>query len=224
MPLDRTFPGKAALVALLLTASLPASAAVIYDGGAPDQGGTIYSQAPAAVAMDFSLAAGSNVVGGANWWGGCYPATACGSSPDFQISFYADSGSGPGTLIKTFDAGTANQTATGKQIGIGPSFDEYAYSATFAPLTLAAATTYWFSITETATEPAGTWGTETTSTAPAGSSAYSINIVGSTWTPLVETLGFQLTSQPVSVPEPSAVSLLGVGLAAVGFVRRRRAV
>src|SRR5882724_11162168 len=83
----RTASAAAFLVGL---ASLPASAAVIYNGGAPDQGGTLFALSPAAVAISFTLSAGSSVVTGANWWGGCFPATACSASPDFTVGYLAD--------------------------------------------------------------------------------------------------------------------------------------
>ncbi len=211
---------KTALGALLTLMALPVYATVIYDGGAPDQGGQIYSQAPAAVAMNFTLASGSNVVTGANWWGGCYPSVTCGSAPVFQLSFYTDSSGAPGTLLDTYNVGAADQTATGALIGSG--WDEYAYSASFAPLALTPGTQFWFSISETAAEPSGTWGTETTSTAPPGSQMDTIGIFSPTsWTPSPENLAFNLTSQAGSVPEPTTLLLLGLGLAGLSFVRRR---
>jgi hypothetical protein len=61
--------GKTVAALLVTLAPLPASAAVIYDGGAPDQGGSLYAQAPAAVAIKFTLQPGSAVVTDAHWWG-----------------------------------------------------------------------------------------------------------------------------------------------------------
>jgi len=47
---------------------------VIYNGGAPDQGGQIYAQAPIQfVAMNFILAPGSNTITGANGGAVAFP-------------------------------------------------------------------------------------------------------------------------------------------------------
>ncbi|MDA8049372.1 MAG: PEP-CTERM sorting domain-containing protein [Rhodospirillales bacterium] len=221
-------------VALAVAWAAPASAAVIYNGGAPDQGGQIYAQAPAAVAMSFTLTPGSTVVNGVHWWGGCYPATSCSSAPDFTIFFFTDytlypdytSGT-PGGVIASYDVGTANETATGKLIGPpgGSQWNEYAYNATFLPLSLEAGTNYWFGVREISAEPSGgTWGNETTSSAPPSELSASIEISSPTsWTIIPAQFAFQLTDQPV--PEPSSLSLFAtalLGLLALGFPRRRR--
>ncbi|HEX9169070.1 MAG TPA: PEPxxWA-CTERM sorting domain-containing protein, partial [Roseiarcus sp.] len=148
----------------------------------------------------------------------------CGSSPDFTVSFYTDSGgSGPATLITSFVVGAADQTATGNTIGSDPDFLEYSYSTSFALVTLTAGTTYWFTVQETAAEPSGTFGVETTSTAPAGSATYSMGIFPAppTWHFQPETLAFNLT---FTVPEPSTWAMMLLGFAGLGFLGYRRTV
>jgi hypothetical protein len=156
-------------------------------------------------------------VSDANWWGGCYPDKSCGSSPNFVLSFYNDSVEGPGTLIASFNVGGANQTATGNQIG--GLFAEYSYSATFAPVTLTSGTQYWFGIS--GTTGAGTFGVETTSTAPTGSQLFTYGIdTPGTWSPdESEHLAFQLTA---GVPEPSTWAMMLIGFASLGFAFYRR--
>ena len=106
---------------------------MIYSGGGPDQGGQIYATGTASVAMSFTLASGANAVIYAHWWGGCFPSTTCGPSPNFTLGIDADSGGLPGANIWFGNVGSANQTLTDKVIGppTSPQWDEYSYSATF---------------------------------------------------------------------------------------------
>ncbi len=201
-----------------LAVSAPALAdQVVYNGGSPDQGGTIYAESTDgfAVGMNFTLPTGVTSISDANWWGGCYPSTNCGTSPSFTLGIYTDTGgSGPGTEIASVSVGGANQTATGNLIG--GSYTEYAYSASFAPISLMAGTEYWFSIT--GTTGGGTFGVETTSSAPSGSQLYTYGIFGDYWSSAPETLAFELTS---GVPEPSTWAMMGLGFAGLGFVSYR---
>lgn len=215
------FSGPAAF--LILAASLtPASADVIYNGGAPDQGGQIYSEAPASAAMSFELTPGETVITGVEWWGGCYPATTCGSGT-FEVSIWSDNSGAPGTVLDFAPVGDGNQTATGNLIGGMGGWDEYSYSAGFGAFTnLSADTTYFLVIQETESEPAGTWGWETTSSAPAGAFLEG-NDGTSGWTSLPETLAFELTGPPATsaVPEPASLPLLCAGIVLLFAVLRR---
>ncbi len=210
------------VAAVSLGAQRPAAAAVIYNGGAPDQNGQIFSETPVVGAMSFTLTS-SVTITGADWWGGCYPSTTCGSSPFFEIDVWTDDAGTPGTVIDFRPVGTGNQTATGLLIGGSSGWDEYAYSVTFGSFTLAAGT-YFISIQETEAEPAGTWGWETTSSAPVGAQLAWFD--GTSWESLPETLAFDLLgSSSAVVPEPASLSLFAAGLAgltALGFARRRR--
>jgi hypothetical protein len=192
---------------------------VVYNGGAPNQGGQLYAQSPALEAMSFTLGAGSNTIDDANWWGGCFPSTTCGSSPSFTISIYSDSSGSPGTQLDSFVVGAANQTATGLLIGGPGGWDEYSYSASFPALTLTAGTQYWFVLTQTVSEPSGSWGVETTSST--ASTVYSMGLLEplDTWHFQPQNLAFELTD---SVPEPSTWAMMLVGFAGLGFLAYRK--
>ena len=90
----RSLRFSAVASSLILAAWLtPASADVIYNGGAPDQGGQIYSEAPGVVAMSFELTSGETDITGVNWWGGCYPSatSTCGNtSPTFLVDIWSE--------------------------------------------------------------------------------------------------------------------------------------
>lgn len=220
---SKTLPAQVAFAATfaLATASLPASAAVIYNGGGPDQLGQIYATGAASVAMSFTLAPGANVVTDAHWWGGCSPSTTCSSSPNFTLGIDADSGGLPGANIWFGNVGSANQTLTGNLIGppTAPQWDEYSYSATFAPLTLTPGTTYWFTLRQNDVA-SPTWGAETTSTAPVGSASASYGNPNLSWTALPENLAFELTG---AIPEPATWAMMLLGLVGLSFAGYRRA-
>jgi hypothetical protein len=225
------FIGEHGVVAATLgaLACSPASAKVIYDGGGPDQASTLYAQSPGAEAMSFILSAGSSIITDAHWWGGCYSpivhGNTCSGSSAFTLTIWTDSGSGPGLLEATRDVGGANQFDTGKVIGPSgpPQWEEYSYSAAFAPITtLVAGTRYYLVIQETFEEPVGVWGVETTSNAPMGSTTYSSGLISPVgeWALQSQKLAFNLTS---TVPEPTTWAMLLLGFAALGFAGYRQA-
>jgi hypothetical protein len=218
--LFRPFLAACAVFALIM-ASGSARAAIVFNGGSPDQGGVYYATngidgTPGAVAMPFTLSS-ATLINGVNFWGGCYPATNCGAA-NITLSAYSSTLAGPGTLLFSENFGSANQTATGLLIG-GPSgFTEYSYSASFAAV-LAPAGTYYLGITN-ATNP-GLFGVETTSNPPVGAVDYQKLTASDPFTPIVANLAFNLTFT-AAVPEPSSWAMMILGFAGVGFMAYRR--
>jgi hypothetical protein len=211
--------GAVALGLILISlASPPAYAGVIYFGGAPNQEGLIYAQYPPyAVLMSFTLAPGTNVVTGAEWYGSC-GSTACGASPKFTIAIYTDDGGLPGTFLLIRNVGSADQTAIGN--------GEYEYSVTFPSKTLTPGTPYLFGVYVSASsEPADvTWGIEETSKAPHGATTALFDMtISEDWSLIQENGAFSLTG-PGAVPEPSIWAMLLIGFAGLGFQGYRRTV
>jgi hypothetical protein len=190
--------------------SPPAYAGIIYFGGAPNQEVISAQYPPYAVLMSFTLAAGTNVVSGAEWDGSC-GSTACGPSPKFTIAIYADvDGLPSGAALLLRNVGSADQTAIGN--------DEYAYSVTFPSKTLTPGTSYLFGVYVTAaSEP--TWGIEETSLAPPGSTAARFDTV---WSVIPENLAFKLTGPGGVIPEPSTWAMMLMGFAGLGFLGYRQ--
>lgn len=214
--MDRLKCAIAAAITLASSGLSSVSAAVIYDGGSPDQLGTIYSETPVYAAMSFTLTSGATITG-VNWWGDCFSATTCGGSPVFQIDIWTNNSGVPGTVLDFVPASTGNQTATGNTITGG--YAEYAYNVAIPSFALASGT-YFISIQETEAEPAGTWNWETTSSAPAGAQLEWFD--GSAYESLPEQLAFQLTGPVAATPIPAALPLFATGVGAIGLFGWRR--
>ncbi len=222
----KQFLASAAAGALSLgSATAWAADTVVYNGGAPDLGGTYYADTAndsAAVYISFVLPTGVTSITDAEWWGGCYNPQvngACGSSPSFTISVLSDTGgSGPGTVIASYGVGAADQTATGNTIAGPPTYAEYVYNAVFPAISLTPGTTYWFEITgTTGADETGFFGVETTSNPPDGAMAY--QSFGNPPTMINASLALSLTN---GVPEPSTWAMMLAGFAGLGFLAYRK--
>jgi len=116
-----------------------ASAAIIYDNGAPNQLSAWSTEPVTSMAQPFTLNAGATITG-VNWWGTCaffftgLPGTTCPTG-DFTVAFYTNSGGFPGSLVASYGVGSAGQTATG--LFINSIYPEYSYSASIPSLMLA---------------------------------------------------------------------------------------
>ena len=208
-------------VVALICAAPAAADPIIYEGGGPNQEGGFFADGSAGISIlaeSFVLQPGTTTITDAHWWGACEDIAGC-SAPDFTLRFYSDDNGTVGSLIDTRPVGAANQGKTGNLL---IDYPEYAYSATFAPLTLSANTPYWFALSENLSNvgvSGGGWAWETTGD-PFGGSHMEWSDPSQAWGTNVQDLAFNLTGTTTPVPEPMTMTLVGLGV--LGFAARRR--
>lgn len=198
-----------ALAPVLLTVfTVPSLAAVVYEQA---YNGTLNAYASqndpgangsfAKVYDNFSLGAAASITD--VHWTGAYFGGSAGTITKFLIEFWADSATGPSSLLYTADinGAAANETVVS---GFVYSYDVVLASAFQA----AAGTTYWLSIQPTMTFPPQ-WGWAESNV---GDNLSYQSFFG-TIRPLETDMAFGLTSTtPSDVPEPGGLALAGLAL------------
>jgi hypothetical protein len=216
-----------ALALVLIAAPVAVHAVVVYEqpwNSAASEGGA-FSHATQQLAAEFVLSQAATI-NGATWFGTMFSTDPLdtGDTWLFNLNFYEDAtGNVPGDLILN-TAVLAAVTETGVSIG---SEMAYRFDATLSsPINLDSGVTYWFSTVNVQQMNTFRW-TESTSGLD---TAMSPN--GTGWNQLSESDPNNVTRTPLnftlhgaltnSVPEPTSILLMTIGLAGLGFMRRKR--
>ncbi len=215
---------KSLLVIVLAMIVVPwsASADVIYDNGMPDGGSAWYNDSSnmwRRNADDFILESGASTIKGIHWWGVYYAANQ--PVPNhFRVSIYGTAAGAylPGNpILQTLSSYSISGVDSGLDLISG--HDIYYYSISFSsPINLNSGTTYWLEILNDTTPDFAEWAWATSRYLD-GTHAQSDGIG---WQTEYAELAFKLTDDSSSVPEPSTVLLVGLGLMSLAGVRRKR--
>jgi len=218
--------GILTLLASNLALSSLSGASVIYDNGPvdltydarwSDETGSI-----SRTADDFVLQADVNVIRDVHWWGVYRP-----NSPlpvdNFFVRIYADVNGSPTTVgspLHEVSVGMVDRNDTGIKTS---DLDVYVYSTAIPDITLTAGTMYWLSIVNNVASSTWYWSLDEPAGANSvGTSAPEFSPDTTTWFNEDMRLAFTLTDDRGAAPAPTTLVLLGLGLAGIGYQRRRQ--
>ena len=186
-----------------------AEATIIFDNGPPNGNAALFSDldTPAELADDFILNSGANRVTDVHFWGAYLFSNTQAIPDDFTIRVFADVGGVPNTTpIYQINVGNIGRTDTGDDFS---GFDVFEYWVNIPAITVTPGVTHWLSIVNDTPSLSGPddWAWRTT----AGTGNLAVrNSIFPDWRAGNVDLAFNLT-----VPEPTALTLIVVGLVGI---------
>jgi hypothetical protein len=167
-------------------------------------------QWPQQIADYFTLSSGQNILADIHWFG-TYEPTGTAPTDDFTIRIFGDLASAPLYEIAVGDSAVRTD--------IGPLGDfesAYEYSLDIDPIALLADTTYWLSIINDWDNWGWRW------SADSGNSLGRFDDADEGWIVAGTELAFNLTGGTGTVSLPTTLALFGIGLAGLGWSRRKK--